>query len=281
MAALDQLIPDPHLVELDRLRVSAPAEAVWETARHSALAQAWPIRALFALRSAMMRDSAGSSPTIRIDDLRSSADRPGFQILIDDPPRELAVGAIGKVWRLKIPFVHVAGAHDYALFRATWLCQGCVGTAGDTARHAWRLRRRGRGSGARDGQAVLAEISLLLLGDRAVLAFHSPVAAQGNCPGAHTSSQAATSGGGRGPAVSFIINQQQIGHQQRIGLAPYFTAAAYGFPPRAFEISAMARWARMLLPASSSGGDTTAMPNLPGDTAMIPPPTPLLAGRPV
>ena len=117
MAALDQLIPDPHLVELDRLRVSAPAEAVWETARHSALAQAWPIRALFALRSAMMRDSAGSSPTIRIDDLRSSADRPGFQILIDDPPRELAVGAIGKVWRLKIPFVHVAGAQDYALFR--------------------------------------------------------------------------------------------------------------------------------------------------------------------
>jgi hypothetical protein len=105
-----------NLVELDRVRVSAPAGAVWQKVRHSALAQAWPIRALFALRSAMMRDNGESSPTIRIDDLRSSDDRPGFQIFIDDPPRELAVGAIGKVWRLKIPFVHVPTAHDYASF---------------------------------------------------------------------------------------------------------------------------------------------------------------------
>ena len=42
-------------------------------------------------------------------------------------------------------------------------------------------------------------------------------------------------------------------------------------------MSAIARCARTLFPASSSGGDTTAMPNLPGDTAMMPPPTPLLA----
>src|SRR4029079_2324281 len=56
---------------------------------------------------------------------------------------------------------------------------------------------------------------------------------------------------------------------------------AYGLPPSAFEMSAIAFCARMLLPASSSGGDTTAMPNFPGDTAMMPPPTPLLAGRPV
>jgi hypothetical protein len=35
------------------------------------------------------------------------------------------------------------------------------------------------------------------------------------------------------------------------------------------------------LPAASSGGEMTAMPNFPGETAMMPPPTPLLAGRPV
>src|SRR5262245_33454004 len=56
---------------------------------------------------------------------------------------------------------------------------------------------------------------------------------------------------------------------------------AYGLPPSAFEMSVIARCARTLLPASSSGGETTAMPNLPGETAMIPPPTPLLAGSPV
>ena len=46
-------------------------------------------------------------------------------------------------------------------------------------------------------------------------------------------------------------------------------------------MSAIALCARMLLPASSSGGEITAMPNLPGETAMMPPPTPLFAGRPV
>src|SRR6187431_770489 len=35
-----------------------------------------------------------------------------------------------------------------------------------------------------------------------------------------------------------------------------------------------------LLPASSKGGENTAIPYLPGTTAIIPPPTPLLAGTP-
>jgi hypothetical protein len=52
-------------------------------------------------------------------------------------------------------------------------------------------------------------------------------------------------------------------------------------PPSAFETSAIAFCARTLLPASSSGGETTAIPNLPGETAIRPPPTPLLPGRPV
>src|SRR5579872_6110154 len=56
---------------------------------------------------------------------------------------------------------------------------------------------------------------------------------------------------------------------------------ASGLPFKAFEMSAIAFCARTLLPASSSGGETTAMPNLPGETAMIPPPTPLFPGRPV
>ena len=116
MSALDQLIPDPHLVELHRVRIAAPTALVWQKVRHSALAQAWPIRALFALRNAMVREDSGSSPTIRIDDFHSSEDRPGFQILVDDPPRELVVGAIGKVWRLRIPFVHVPTSHDFASF---------------------------------------------------------------------------------------------------------------------------------------------------------------------
>jgi hypothetical protein len=35
---------------------------------------------------------------------------------VDDPPREVAIGAIGKVWRLDIPFVHAAGPSEFAKF---------------------------------------------------------------------------------------------------------------------------------------------------------------------
>src|SRR5262245_18448711 len=56
---------------------------------------------------------------------------------------------------------------------------------------------------------------------------------------------------------------------------------AYGFPPTMFETSAIAFCALALLPAASSGGEITAIANLPGHTAMMPPPTPLLAGSPV
>ena len=61
----------------------------------------------------------------------------------------------------------------------------------------------------------------------------------------------------------------------------YLGLEAYGLPPSAFEMSAIAFWARTLFPALSSGGEITAMPNFPGETAMSPPPTPLLAGSPV
>jgi hypothetical protein len=37
---------------------------------------------------------------------------------------------------------------------------------------------------------------------------------------------------------------------------------------------------RTLLPFASNGGENTPSPNCPGSTAMMPPPTPLLAGMP-
>ena len=42
-------------------------------------------------------------------------------------------------------------------------------------------------------------------------------------------------------------------------------AEEYGLPPHALEISAIARWDRTELPAGSSGGVITAMPNFPGE----------------
>jgi hypothetical protein len=53
---------------------------------------------------------------VHLDDLTSTPQRPRFQVLVDDPPREVVAGAIGQVWRLRIPFVHVDGADAFAAF---------------------------------------------------------------------------------------------------------------------------------------------------------------------
>jgi hypothetical protein len=75
------------------------------------------IHALFELRALPQRLSGKHEPTtLRVDDLRSSRERPGFQLLLEQAPHGFAVGAIGKVWHGEIPFVHVADAAEYARF---------------------------------------------------------------------------------------------------------------------------------------------------------------------
>jgi hypothetical protein len=54
--------------------------------------------------------------SLRVDDLTSSPEKPGFQVLVDEPLHELAVAAIGKVWERRIPFVHVTTAAGFAAF---------------------------------------------------------------------------------------------------------------------------------------------------------------------
>jgi hypothetical protein len=118
MYALDQLIHAPRLLEIDDVEIAAPVAVVWEAVRHGHLARSPLTRALFALRE-LPRRLAGEPPeksTLKIDDLISTPDKPGFQLLVEMPVRELAVGAIGKVWQPQIPFVHVADAHAFATF---------------------------------------------------------------------------------------------------------------------------------------------------------------------
>lgn len=117
MTALDRILQEPALVERDHIDIAAPAACVWHHARHLDLARIPWVRMLFALRTLPDRITGSSAPLhVRIDDLVSSHDAPGFQILSDDPPYEVTVGAIGKVWRPRIPFVHVEGAEAFASF---------------------------------------------------------------------------------------------------------------------------------------------------------------------
>jgi hypothetical protein len=133
---LDLLIPLPRLLETDQADVAAPPQQVWERVRHGNLASSRFVQALFALRTLPdhLLHAKEAAPRLKLDDLKSSAAQPGFQILAEDPGREVAVGAIGKVWHLDIPFVHVENAEAFVAF--DWP---------DFVKVAWSIRVTARG----------------------------------------------------------------------------------------------------------------------------------------
>lgn len=117
MSLLDLLLPAPRLIELDHIELAAPPARVWERVRHGDLFVSPLVRALFTLRTLPDRLVGKEAPVAaHLDDLTSTPERPGFQVLGDDPPREVAVGAIGKVWQSEIPFAHVADALEFRAF---------------------------------------------------------------------------------------------------------------------------------------------------------------------
>ena len=117
MGALDRLIPNPALREFDRVELAVSAEHAWKAVQDLDLAQSAAVRTLFGIRTIPDR-LRGKKPQLRLrlSDLVSTSDHPGFQILAEDPLHEIAVGAIGKVWRPVIPFVHVSDAAAFAAF---------------------------------------------------------------------------------------------------------------------------------------------------------------------
>ena len=117
MSVLDRLIPRPALRELDCVELAVNADRAWNAVGQLDLAQSTLARALFGIRTIPDR-LKGKKPELRLrlEDLNSTPASPGFQILAAEPPREIAVGAIGKVWRPAIPFVHVPDAAAFAGF---------------------------------------------------------------------------------------------------------------------------------------------------------------------
>lgn len=117
---LDRLIPNPRLVEIDRVDLTAPPEATWTRVRHGSFASSRLARTLFAIRTLPDRlRGTVREVSLRIDDLESTPERPGFQVLLEVPNHEVAVGAVGKVWMSRIPFLHLRDAREYAAFDLT------------------------------------------------------------------------------------------------------------------------------------------------------------------
>lgn len=131
MSSLDSLIPMPRLLEVDHVDLGVPSGQAWSVVRHADFGRAPLIRALFALRTIPSRLSGQptGAAALCIDSLVSSPERPGFAVLAEDPPNEVTIGAIGKVWQGDIPFVHVSNAEEFADWNAP-----------DYVKVAWALR---------------------------------------------------------------------------------------------------------------------------------------------
>lgn len=118
MSALDRVMPTPALVEVDDVDLAVSPSALWDAVRHGDLGDSPLVHALFAVRTLPDRLAGRPAPTaaLRIDAMTSSTREPGFQVLADDGRSEVVVGAIGKVWHLQIPFVHVIDAEAFRRF---------------------------------------------------------------------------------------------------------------------------------------------------------------------
>jgi hypothetical protein len=135
---LEPFLPEPRLIEIDHVDVAVPPAAAYAAFRHLDLGRSPLVRGLFWLRTLPDRLSgeAHGGVDLRLDAIAGQGS--GFRLLHDEPDVGFAVGAIGRVWELEIPFADVAPA-DFAAFREPgW------------AKVAWSLRAAPRGpSGAR------------------------------------------------------------------------------------------------------------------------------------
>lgn len=92
---IDEFLPTYNLVAKQySIEINAPIEDVYPVVRKLDLRQAYLTRSLLFLRSipALLQSRPGIGLTL--DDL----DKMGFSLLSENPPHELLIGFIGRIW---------------------------------------------------------------------------------------------------------------------------------------------------------------------------------------
>ena len=116
-STIERMIPLPRRRETDHAGLAATPARVWEAVRHADLAHSPWVRALLAAGTLTGRLPARlDNCRLCVDDFRSTRDRPGFQILEDLPPRRFTVGAIARLRRMRLAFIHVDGPAAFERF---------------------------------------------------------------------------------------------------------------------------------------------------------------------
>jgi hypothetical protein len=102
---IDEFMPHFDAVERHRTVVNAPAASVYGALRTVNLADAWPVRALLAMRGLPAALAQGRQG-LRLLKTRArhhvglaDFEEQGFRILAEDSPRELLIGLEGAFWR--------------------------------------------------------------------------------------------------------------------------------------------------------------------------------------
>jgi hypothetical protein len=99
---LDQFMPAYDVVERHRIRVSAPAAAVFDAACEQDLQQSGLVRAIFRTRELVLGASGDDRPQPRglLDEMKSL----GWGVLAEVPGREIVVGAVTRPWEADVTF---------------------------------------------------------------------------------------------------------------------------------------------------------------------------------
>jgi hypothetical protein len=103
---LDAFIPTPDVRERRSTLVRAPAELVFDVARHFDMASLPLVQAIFRLRAKLMgaRDpAAGRRRTTDVEGLLGM----GWGVLAEEPGRLLVAGAVCQPWRADVVFTPI------------------------------------------------------------------------------------------------------------------------------------------------------------------------------
>jgi len=99
---LDRFMPVYDVVERHRIRVVAPAAAVFDAACKQDLQQSGFVRAIFRTRELVLGASGDDRPQPRglLDEMKSL----GWGVLAEVPGREVVVGAVTRPWEADVTF---------------------------------------------------------------------------------------------------------------------------------------------------------------------------------
>jgi hypothetical protein len=114
---LERLIPVARRREREHVDLAAAPQRIWEMIRHEDLARTPVLRALVSSRVLPgARSGKRAEKRFCIDDFRSTAQEPGFQLLADEPPRQFSVGALARANRLRPSFLHFGDVDEFIAF---------------------------------------------------------------------------------------------------------------------------------------------------------------------